>query len=151
MKFVNEITVNQPVEKVFAFFSQPENLPKWNYYITSVEKTTPDISGLGAQYHQRRQADEQFYEVTAWAENALFEINSLPGSKPKAKRTTRFIPSGEATHLVDEFELKTGFPGFLESFARKRVKSAVLENLKKLKKLLEEGCVTLQDGRLIKF
>jgi hypothetical protein len=58
MKFANSLEINEPIEKVFTFFSQPENLPKWNYYIRSVERTTPDISGVGAQFHQVRQSDE---------------------------------------------------------------------------------------------
>jgi hypothetical protein len=46
-------------------------------------------------------------------------------------------------------ELDTARPVILERLARGRVKSAVAENLAKLKELLEEGRVVLQDGRRI--
>jgi hypothetical protein len=49
--------------------------------------------------------------------------------------------------LRDEWKLDTGRPALLETLASRRVKSAVAENLAKLKELLEEGGVVLQDGR----
>jgi hypothetical protein len=51
------------------------------------------------------------------------------------------------TILTDEWELDTGKPALVERFAGRNVKSAVAENLQKLKQLLETGKVTLQDGR----
>jgi hypothetical protein len=53
---------------------------------------------------------------------------------------------GNTTCIRDEWQLDTGRPADLERFTGRRVKSAVAENLTKLKELLEEGRVVLQDG-----
>jgi hypothetical protein len=51
--------------------------------------------------------------------------------------------------VVDEWKLATGKPAFVEKLTAGRIKSAVAENLAKLKELLETGQVVLQDGRKI--
>jgi hypothetical protein len=54
-----------------------------------------------------------------------------------------------STIIVDRWELSFGLFGPLETLAGNRVKSAVKENLKKLKELLETGNTILQDGRSV--
>jgi hypothetical protein len=65
----------------------------------------------------------------------------------------RFIlhEEGEGTIVLDQWKLDTRRPTLLEKLAAGRIKSAVAENLGKLKELLEVGRVTLQDGRVITF
>jgi hypothetical protein len=62
----------------------------------------------------------------------------------------RFILSaeGNTTRIRDEWKLDSGWPAPLEWLRTERIKSAVAENLTKLKELLEMGQVILQDGRL---
>jgi hypothetical protein len=48
---------------------------------------------------------------------------------------------------MNVWKLDLGKPALLEKLGAARVKSAVAENLEKLKQLLEEGRVVLQDGR----
>jgi hypothetical protein len=54
---------------------------------------------------------------------------------------------GDTTPIRDQWKLDTGRPAPLERLAQGRVKAAVSENLRKLKELLQEGQVVLQDGR----
>jgi hypothetical protein len=58
-----------------------------------------------------------------------------------------FESEGDRTRITDEWKLDTGRPALLERLGAGQVKSAVLENLEKLKVLLETGQVRLQDGR----
>ena len=58
-----------------------------------------------------------------------------------------FTGIGESTRIKDRWRLDMGVPKLLEPLAANRSKSGVRENLGKLKSLLEEGTVTLQDGR----
>jgi hypothetical protein len=60
-----------------------------------------------------------------------------------------FQAENGCTHIVDKWQLDTGTVSLLEGLATRRVKGAVLENLTKLKELLETGQTTLQDGRRI--
>jgi hypothetical protein len=57
----------------------------------------------------------------------------------------------EGTRMTDAWELHSGVPRLLEPLAAGRVKSAVRENLGKLKELLETGSTQLQDGRVSKL
>ena len=50
--------------------------------------------------------------------------------------------------MVDEWELDLGRGPLVELLGTGRVKSAVAENLGKLKELLETGETQLQDGRV---
>ena len=54
---------------------------------------------------------------------------------------------GGVTRIVDKWKLDLGKPALLQKLAGTKVRSAVAENLEKLKQLLEEGRVVLQDGR----
>jgi uncharacterized membrane protein len=147
IEFRNEITIHQPVEEVFAFTSDFENLPKWNYYVLEVEKKSDDPTGKGTEYHQRRQSDEQDFSITEYRAGEKVAVKTLPGSQPAFERRMTFIDQGGATRIVDEWKLETGKPGILERLAANQVKQAVYENLEKLKELLETGTVRLQDGR----
>jgi hypothetical protein len=76
-------------------------------------------------------------------------VRTLPQSSPSFERRFTLYEEGATTHIRDEWELDTGKPALFERLARGRVKSAVTENLVKLKDLLEEGRVVLQDGRQV--
>jgi hypothetical protein len=56
---------------------------------------------------------------------------------------------GDTTPVRDEWRLDKGRLAVLERLTGERVKSAVAENLAKLKELLEAGRVVLQDGRQV--
>ena len=38
MEFENTIVIKKPIKEVFAFISNFENIPKWNYYVLEVKK-----------------------------------------------------------------------------------------------------------------
>jgi hypothetical protein len=76
-------------------------------------------------------------------------VRTLPQSSPSFERRLTLYEEGDTTHIRDEWKLDTGKPALLERLAHRRVKSAVAENLVKLKELLEERRVVLQDGRQV--
>jgi hypothetical protein len=76
-------------------------------------------------------------------------VKTLPQSSPSFERKFTLYEEGDTTRLKDAWKLDTARPVILERLAGGRVKSAVAENLAKLKELLEEGRVVLQDGRRI--
>jgi len=71
----------------------------------------------------------------------------MPQSSPGLEMRLTLYDEGRTTRIRDEWKLDTGWPVLLEKLAARRVKSAVAENLTKLKELLEAGRVVLQDGR----
>jgi uncharacterized membrane protein len=148
MKFRNVIEIKAPLAEVFAFVADMRNIPKWNYYVTRVIQENGDGPAPGARYHQTRKTDSQRYEITHYEQGRGLTIQTLPGSSPELKRQLRFesIPGG--VRLVDQMSLRTRFPGILESLAVGRARTAVGENLGKLRELMEGGRTQLQDGRV---
>ena len=79
----------------------------------------------------------------------MVAVKTLPQSSPSFERTFTLYEEGNTTRVRDESKLDMGRPAILERLTGGRVKSAVIENLAKLKELLEEGRVVLQDGRQV--
>lgn len=146
IRFKNTVTINRPLQEVFTFVSNFENMPKWNYYILEVKQITMGPRRIGTLYDQTRKTDKQQYQITEYEQNHRVIVKTIPPAPTLEMRFT-FESAGDATHLEDEWELKTRYPGFLEHLATGRIKSAARENLVKLKRLLENGEVYLQDGR----
>src|ERR687894_1038168 len=70
---------------------------------------------------------------------------TLTSSSPRFERRFTLYEEGDTTRIRDQWKLDTGRPAVLERLARGRLKSAVAENLAKLKELLEEGRGVFQD------
>ena len=148
LEFENTIRVNRPVTEVFAFLSDLENIPKWNYYVLEVRKTSNGPIKIGTTYHQVRKTDQQDLRIIALEQNHTVAIKTLPQSSPSLEMRFNLYDEGSTTRIRDQWKLETGQPALLEQLAAGKVKSAVAENLSKLKQLLEERHVILQDGRL---
>jgi hypothetical protein len=146
LRFKNKLEINRLIADVFSFISNFENMPKWNYFVLEVRNRSEGSIGLNTTFRQVRKTDTQEYKITEFEPNRRVTVETLP---PYSKLVMRFTLEQANNHtlLTDEWELDTGKPAFVERFAGGNVKSAVAENLQKLKQLLETGKVTLQDGR----
>jgi uncharacterized membrane protein len=145
--FENVIEIDRSVSTVFQFLLNLENLPKWNYFVLEVRKLDPGQPAVGDIYHQRRKTDSQRLTIIELEPDRLLTVETVPPSKPQLIRTMTFTEVEERTRVIDRWQLDTGHPGFLQALGKGRIRSAVYDNLKKLKELLENGSVTLQDGR----
>jgi uncharacterized membrane protein len=146
LEFENTVYIDRPIDVVFTFLSDFENIPKWNYYVLDVGQLSESPIGVGTTYHQVRKTDEQDFRIIEFAPDHMVAVKTLPQSSPGLEMRFTLYEEGNTTRLRDEWKLDTGRPAILERLALRRVKSAVAENLAKLKKLLEEGRVVLQDG-----
>ena len=146
LEFENTIYIDRPVDEVFAYLSDFENIPKWNYYVLEVRQRSESPIGVGTTYHQVRKTDEQDFRIIEFEPDQMVAVKTLPQSSPGLEMRFTLYEEGNTTRIRDEWKLDTGRPAILERLAGGRVKSAVAENLAKLKELLEEGRVVLQDG-----
>jgi carbon monoxide dehydrogenase subunit G len=149
LEFENTIRIGRRIDEVFAFLSDFENIPKWNYYVLEVRQLSESPRGTGTTYHQVRKTDQQDFRIIEFEPDHTVTVKTLPQSSPSFERRFTLYEEGDTTRLRDEWKLDTGRPAVLERLARGRIKSAVAENLAKLKELLEEGRVVLQDGRQV--
>lgn len=147
MRFRNQIDIQAPREAVFSFVADQRNNPKWNYYVTNVTQEHGDFPALGARYQINRKTDRQCVAITSFVSEKSLTVETVEGG-PVFRRNIECLPVSNGTLMIDTWELRTGFPGFLEIFAVRRVRRAVGQNLELLKELLETGSVQLQDGRL---
>lgn len=147
IEFSNQVVVDRPLGEVFGFVSDFRNVPKWNYYVRSVTKTSDGPLGVGSTFHQVRKTDEQEFRIVTYEPNCQVTIQTIPPSTPEFEMRFTFEAKGNGTRITDKWKLDTGRPPLLERLGAGRVRSAVLENLGKLKALLETGEVRLQDGR----
>jgi len=149
IRFSNALVINRPVEEVFEFIADFENMPKWNYFVVSVRKVTAGPISIGTSFDQVRKTDRQQYEIAEYVPNHEVSVKTtLPA--PLLKMRFTFEDMGAATRLTDEWELETGRGPLLELLGRMKIKLAVADNLAKLKQLLETGETRLQDGRTMK-
>src|SRR5215203_1192933 len=149
LEFENTVYIDRPVDEAFAFLWDFENIPKWNYYILEVRQLSESPIGVGTTYHQVRKTDEQDFRMIEFEPFHTVAVKTLPQSSPELEMRFSLYEEGNTTRISDEWKLDTGRPAILERLALKRVKSAVAENLAKLKQLLEEGRVVLQDSRQV--
>jgi uncharacterized protein YndB with AHSA1/START domain len=138
--FENAVTIRRPVEDVFAFLADFENVPKWNYAIVETTKVSPGPAGVGTTDRQIRSApsrSEEAFEVTVFEPASRLEVQGRLG--PFTARVSYLLkPTGSGTRLTNTVDLgSSGLLTLVAPVATSRVKHAVAANLDTLKQLLE--------------
>ena len=138
--FENTVMISRPIEEVFGFLSDFENVPTWNYAIAETRKVTQGPIGVGTIYQQVRSVpsrSEERFEVTAYNPPRNLEIGGQLGPFPsRLSYALDAVPEG--TRVTNSVELELRGPGrLLGRVAVPRVRDAVAANLRKLKELLE--------------
>lgn len=137
----NAVVIARPVEAVYAFLADLENLPRWNYAIERTVQASPGPVGVGTVYRQLRSLptrSEEHFEVTAFEPPRLLEIDGPigPFHTTSSYLLTR---AGAATRLVNTMRLEP-LPGALSRLALlavPQIRSAVAGNLGRLTAILE--------------
>ena len=156
-------TIDYPIDKVFAFISDFTNMPKWNYYITSVTQITSGPIQHGSLFKQIRPRDILSYQIKAFHPPHSVMVEILPPG-PLLQLAFSLSTINQSTQLVYSWQLdlrqykllgylpngwiKNGILVIVKKIVLRKVKPAVARNFGKLKILLEEGEVALQDGRI---
>jgi carbon monoxide dehydrogenase subunit G len=138
--FENTVMIGRPIEDVFAFLSDFENIPKWNYAIVETHKVSEGPVGVGTIYQQVRSVpsrSEEHFAVTAYDPPRQLEIQGQLGLFP-SRLSYDLAAAPEGTRVTNTVELELRGPGrLLGRVAVPRVRAAVAANLQKLKELLE--------------
>ena len=138
--FENTVMIGRPIEEVFAFLSDFENVPKWNYAIVETRKVSEGPVGVGTIYRQVRSVpsrSEEGFEVIAYDPPRYLAIQGQLGPFP-SRLSYALEAVQEGTQVTNSVELKLRGPGrLLGPVAVPRVRDAVDANLRKLKELLD--------------
>ena len=140
MNFVNVVDVECPIEDVFAYLADFENVPSWSYAIAETEKTSDGPVGVGTTYRQVRtlpSRSEESFEVTVYEPDRSLGLSGTLGPFA-AELEYHLDPSERGTRVTNEVELRPrGILGMVGQLAASRVKEAVADNLAVLKRILE--------------
>jgi uncharacterized protein YndB with AHSA1/START domain len=138
--FQNTVVIRRPIEEVFGFLADFENIPRWNYAIVETHQVSEGPVGVGTIYQQVRSVprrSEERIAVTAYNPPRQLEIRGQLGSFP-ARLSYALEALPEGTRVTNSVELDLRGPGrLLGRLAVPRVRDAVAANLSKLKELLE--------------
>jgi uncharacterized protein YndB with AHSA1/START domain len=138
--FENVVMISRPIEDVFRFLSDFENIPKWNYAIVETRKVSEGVAGVGTIYQQVRSVpsrSEESFEVTAFDAPRHLEIRGQLGPFP-SRLSYALETTPQGTRVTNSVELELRGPSrLLGRVAVPRVRDAVGANLRKLKQLLD--------------
>lgn len=140
-EFETNVRIERPIEEVFAYVSDPLNLPRWNSAVQAVRKTSPGENGVASTYAMERQLPTGHalneLEIVALERPREFAIRTTSGPTPFHYRYRFSAENGETViQLNAEFELQ-GAAAFLSQLARRAVKKGVDDNFATLKEILE--------------
>ncbi|HMZ07353.1 MAG TPA: SRPBCC family protein [Anaerolineales bacterium] len=137
------VLIDHPVKDVFAFVANPNNMPKWNSAVVSLEQVTPGAVGVGTKFKSigemmgRRIEGEM--QITAYEPDTKcgFQVTAGP---MQVNLTMIFKTVGTGTKVSLNAQ---GNPGGLfklaEGVMAGQVKSMMEGNLARLKAALEKG------------
>jgi uncharacterized protein YndB with AHSA1/START domain len=136
------IRIERPLDEVFAYVSEPRNLPQWNSAVRSVRQISRDDAGaLGSSYRMERELPTgkavNTLEVVALKRPAEFAMRTTSGPTP-FRYQFRFSSEGRATIVDVDTEAELGTPALLTPLARLAVRSGVDHNLAPLKAIVED-------------
>ena len=135
------IVMNQPVEEVFAFVSNPENIPKWSSLGREVKITSAGPIGVGTTYRSvvaflgRRIEGET--EFTEYVPNCSFAEKSTSGPFPIENRTTFERVDGGTRVTFTTVAEPSGFFKLAEPLLMSLLKRQYQADLANLKDLME--------------
>lgn len=140
--FSNLVTIESPIHDVFAFLTDFENVPRWNYAIEQTRKTSPGPAAVGTTYDQQRRIPKptrEEFTITEFEPERRLAIEGTLGPFHARLRYT-LEPSERGTALTNAVELDiTGPLRLVGGIAASKVKAAVAENLGVLKQILESS------------
>jgi uncharacterized protein YndB with AHSA1/START domain len=142
LQFTNTIEIERPQAEVFAYISDLEHTPEWNWAISETRKTSPGPIGVGTTYKQTRTVPNvatEDLEITALEPDELLEVSGELASLP-AHLSYRLHSSAHGTTIVNTIEVHPRGPlRLLAPVAGRRIQQAVAQNLGVLKARLERG------------
>lgn len=136
------ITVERPVEEVFAFTTDAANHPRWDPSSVSMDPDEPGPWRPGLTFHEVRRIGPRRVEVqskvAALVANESLDIDSISG--PEFHGRWRFTPDGSGTSLKWSCEMHVqGAARLAEKLIARSFRKACDESFQRLKELIESG------------
>ena len=143
--FEINLVINRPIEEVFAFVSNSENLPRWRSTSLEVKKTSEGPIGVGSTFRGHftflgREFDGNLV-VTEHEPNRIYASKMAEGPFPLETRYT-LEPVENGTHVAFVVDgAPGGFFKLAEPLVVSMAKRAYTTDLQNLKEMLEAQAV----------
>ena len=139
-----DVTINRPLEEVFAFVSTAAEFPRWQKAVVESRQTSDGPPGLGAKGVNVRkvmgQNIETNWEVTAYKANGGYTVKSTTGGPVAYELTYTFTVVEGGTRVQANLQAEAKGPlKVMEGMIAGGVKEEFLEDHQHLKTLLESG------------
>jgi carbon monoxide dehydrogenase subunit G len=135
--------VDKPINDVFTFVANPNNMSKWNSAVVSLQQITPGEVGVGTKFKSvgelmGRRIDGEM-QVTAYEPDTKcgYQVNAGP-MQVNLNISFKTVGTGTKVSLNAQGN-PAGFFKLAEPMMAGRVKSLMEENLARLKSVLEKG------------
>ena len=101
--FENTVTITRPVEEVFTYLADAENLPQWNYAIEQTRKVSPGPVGVGTVYRQTRTLpgrSQEDFEIVVFQPPGQLALDGTFGPfKARASYLLERQPAGRSSPI----------------------------------------------------
>ena len=135
--------IDKPIQDVFVFVANPNNMSKWNSAVVSLQQITPGAVGVGTKFKSigeamGRRIEGEMQVVTYEPDTKCgFQLQAGP---MQMNLTMSFKTVGTGTKLsLNARGNPAGIFKLAEGVMAGRVKSMMEENLARLKSVLEKG------------
>jgi uncharacterized membrane protein len=149
-EFTTSVRIRRPIGEVFAFASDPLNLPQWNSAVQAVRRTGGPGDGVGSTYALERELPigrvENQLELFAREHPTEFGIRTTSGPTPFSYRYGLSAANGETVVQLDAALELDGAAALLGPLLGRAVKRGVDDNLAELKRLLETSTPATRPG-----
>lgn len=140
IRHVVDLTIERPVDEVFAFVTDAANHPRWDASSVSMQADEPGPWRAGLTFHEVRRIGPRRMDVqskvAALVPNESMDIDSITG--PEFHGHWRLSPDGSGTRLRWSCEMNVDGPARLaEKLIARSFRKACDENFRKLKALVE--------------
>lgn len=142
-KIDHTLVINRPVEDVFAYHDDPDNMPKWETAILVYEQTSEGPIGVGTTFREVRKLMgrrlESASQITAYKVNQTYAIKTTSGPiSYEATMTFESVDGSTRIKVVAELE-PGGIFKLVEPIFRRVVQKQIEGHLSNLKDLMEAG------------
>lgn len=135
-----DITIDRPVQDVFAFLTEAANHPRWDRSSIAMEPSEPGPWRAGLTFREVRRVGPRPIEIRSTVAelepNRRLEIRSLSG--PPFQGHWLFSPAGSGTRLQWTGQMRlTGIARLFEPLIARSFGKSVDANFARLKRILE--------------
>ena len=142
IRLEEKIIIDSPIEEVFNFVANGENMALWNSAVFKIEKVSAGPLGMGTQFWMLRNLPsgraENIFEVITYKPNTEFSIKTVSGPTPFVYHYHfTSIDSNTSLVLVAEIQLN-GLGKIAKPLLAIGIRKGIRDNLNTLNKLMQK-------------